>query len=175
MAEEKRCYRIVENAQKEVTRFENLAMKAIEASSDEDATIFLQEKAKYTENLANAQETHKLAEANAQKVRQMHDKLTNDINELKHRQSLIKANISVAKTQKSINKMGGGRAESALSKFDEIEQRSLNMLDRANAEAELNAPIMSDAEKLENKYKNSGTNVSDELAALKAKMNGNNG
>lgn len=170
MAEEKRCYRIVENLQKEVTRFEGLAMKAVAAGNDQDATVFLQEKMKLTGNLTAAQETHQVAEANATKVRQMHDKLTEDINELKRRQSTIKANLSVAKTQKTINKMGGGRAASAMNKFDQLEERAQNMLDRANAEAELNQPATSEADRLANKYKSTGADVSSELAALKASM-----
>lgn len=170
LAEEKRCYRILDSINKEVARFDGLAMKAVQAGNDQDATIFLQEKAKLSSDLVNAQTTHQAAEANATKMRQMHDKLTTDIQELKRRQGSIKATIAVAKTQQKINKMGGVNADAAVSKFNDYEQKAQNMLDRAEAEASLNAPVEREADRLASKYATSGVDVSGELAALKVSM-----
>lgn len=170
MAEEKRCYRILDDINKEVARFDGLAIKAVQAGNDNDATVFLQEKAKVSADLANATATHQAAEANALKMRQMHDKLTADIQELKRRQGSIKATISVAKTQSKINKMGGVNADAAISKFNDYEQKAQNMLDRAEAETTLNTAVVSEADKLASKYDSVKTDVSGELAALKASM-----
>lgn len=170
MAEETRCRRIVEGIEQNIAKYEGLAIKAIQAGNDGDATVFLQEKAKYASDLAAAQTTLQAASANATKMRQMHDKLTSDINALKARQASIKAAISVAETQNRINKMGNVTANDAMSKFSHYEAQAQSMLDRANAEAELNAPTVSDADALAARYAATPTDVSDELAALKAKM-----
>lgn len=170
MAEEKRCYRVLESITKEVERFDSLAMKAVMAGNDADATVFLQEKAKLSAELTSAQTTYQSAEANATKMRQMHDKLTSDIQELKRRQSSIKATIAVAKTQQKINKMGGINAEASISKFNDLEAKAQNMLDRAEAEVELNSSLESKADNLANKYEEVGVDVSGELEALKASM-----
>lgn len=170
MAEERRCYRILDTVEKEVERFDALAVKAVKAGNDADATIFLQEKAKVSTELASARTTYEAASANALKMRKMHDKLTEDIQELKRRQGSIKAAISVAKTQEKINKMGGVDAQAAISKFGEYEQKAQNMLDRAEAAAELNTAPTNEAEKLAEKYGASTIDVSGELAALKASM-----
>ena len=170
MAEEKRCARIVEGIQENMAKYEGLAIKAVQAGNDGDATVFLQEKAKHTADLANAQITLQAAVANSTKMRQMHDKLTEDINNLKARQASIKATISVAETQNRINKLGGVTADDAMAKFSSYEAKAQNMLDRANAEAELNAPAVSTADALAAQYTSTPTDVSAELAALKAKM-----
>lgn len=170
MAEETRCKRIVDGIQANIAKYEGLAMKAIQAGNDGDATVFLQEKAKYTSDLAAAQTTLQAASANATKMRQMHDKLTADINALKARQASIKATISVAETQSRINKMGSVTADDALTKFASYEAKAQSMLDRANAEAELNAPTVSAADTLAARYNSDAADVSAELAALKEKM-----
>lgn len=170
MAEEKRCMRIVEDITTEIARLDKLSIKAVQAGNDADATVFLQEKAKVSANLATAQTTFNVAKENATRMRQMHDKLTEDINSLKSRQANIKATISVAKTQSKINKMGGVNTEDTISKFNDYEQKAQNMLDRAEAEAELNTTPVSQAEELASKYENDGTDVSAELQALKARM-----
>lgn len=79
------------------------------------------------------------AKANADKMRQMHDKLVADIEELNARKATIKAKAAVAKTQSKVNEMtsAGDRAEGARSAFDRMEAKADEMLDRANAVAEL--------------------------------------
>ncbi len=170
MAEEKRCRRIVDDIQQNIAKYEGLAIKAIQAGNDGDATVFLQEKAKYTAELTSAQTLLQAASENANKMRQMHDKLTADINTLKARQASIKATISVAETQSRINKMGSVTANDAMAKFSSYEAKAQSMLDRANAEAELNAPAVSAADALAAQSSSDSSDVSAELAALKAKM-----
>ena len=60
-----------------------------------------------------------------------------------------------------------------MSAFDRMEEKANNMLDRANAMAELNASAMeSSLDNLESKYDSPTTSpaIDDELAALKAQM-----
>lgn len=170
MAEEKRCKRLLDGILDDIAKYEKLAMKAIQSGSDADATVFLQEKTRVSANLAGAQATYDAAYQNATKMRQMHDKLTSDINDLRARKESIKATMSVAETQKKINAMGGANAQANLSKFNDYAAKAQQMLDQAEAEAALNAQPVREADALEAKYGTQDGAVADELAALKAKM-----
>jgi phage shock protein A len=108
-------------------------------------------------------------------MRQMHDKLVTDINELNARRDAIKAKIKVAKAQETVNKIGANMSSSqeSLSAFAKIEAKADRMLDEANAMADLNASTSFEdsVEELEKKYSaGNSPQVDDELAALKAKM-----
>jgi len=107
-------------------------------------------------------------------MRQMHDKLVNDINELNSRRDAIKAKIRVAKTQQDINRIQSSVSDSAssISAFERMEAKADAMLDRANAEAELNSTeATSEVDALASKYDAApDAAVESELAALKAKL-----
>lgn len=176
MAEETRAKRELDECNAEVTKYQNYAVKAVEAGNDEDARQFLVKKNQLVEKQAALQQAYDLAAANATKMRQMHDKLVKDINELNSRKDAIKAKIAVAKTQERINKMGSSvaGAENNMSAFARMEAKADKMLDQANAMAELNASSEdADVENLAAKYENTSTTsleVDDELAALKASL-----
>ena len=108
------------------------------------------------------------------KMRQMHDKLVNDINALNDRKDAIKAKIKVAKTQQKINKMTSnvGDSSASIAAFERMEAKADAMLDLANAETELNqTAATSEVQNLAAKYDAApDAAVQDELAALKAKL-----
>lgn len=176
MAEETRAKRELDECNAEVTKYQNYAVKAVEAGNDEDARQFLVKKNQLVEKQAALQQAYDLAAANASKMRQMHDKLVKDINELNSRKDAIKAKIAVAKTQERINKMGSSvaGAENNMSAFARMEAKADKMLDQANAMAELNTSSEdANVENLAAKYENTSTTspeVDDELAALKASL-----
>lgn len=176
MAEETRSKRELDECNAEVTKYQNYAVKAVEAGNDEDARQFLVKKNQLVEKQAALQQAYDLAAANATKMRQMHDKLVKDINELNSRKDAIKAKIAVAKTQERINKMGSSvaGAENNMSAFARMEAKADKMLDQANAMAELNTSSEdANVENLAAKYENTSTTspeVDDELAALKASL-----
>ncbi len=170
MAEEQRCKRILDGINDEIAKYEGLAMKALQAGNEADATVFLQEKSRVSANLEGAQTTYNAARQSARRMRQMHDKLTNDINELRSRKESIKATMSVAETQKKINAMGGTNAQANLSKFDDYAAKAQQMLDQAEAEATLNTEPVCEADALAAKYSAQDDNISAELAAMKAKL-----
>ncbi|MEI3232206.1 MAG: hypothetical protein V8S24_13860 [Gordonibacter pamelaeae] len=60
------------------------------------------------------------AHENASKMRQLHDKLVDDIEELNARREMIKAKVSVAKTQNLVNEYAPrtDKASGALDAFD---------------------------------------------------------
>ena len=170
IAEEKRCHRLVDDNEAEVNRMEELAKKALTAGNEGDARTFLGKK----QQLATAgAELVKAYEA-AQKMRQMHDKLVSDIENLKSRRETIKAKVAVAKTQEKVAGFtsGSDRAESAVAAFDRMEAKADRMLDTADAMAELNEDPTDDIADLEQKYSSVADSaaVDDELARLKAEM-----
>lgn len=173
MADEQRAKRELDECTAEINKLQAYAEKAVAAGNDDDARQFLAKKQTLVTKQQAFQQTYTLAADNATKMRQMHDKLVNDINELDSRRDTIKAKMKVAKAQQTVNKMtsGMGKAESSLSAFDRMEAKADRMLDEANAMAELNtAGADNSIKNLEDKYKVSAPAVDDELAAIKAKM-----
>lgn len=176
MAEETRAKRELDECNAEITKFQNYAVKAVESGNDEDARQFLAKKNQLVEKQTALQQAYTLASANATKMRQMHDKLVKDINELNAKKDSIKAKIAVAKTQERINKIGSSvaGAENSMSAFARMEAKADKMLDEANAMADLNLSAEeADIDNLAAKYDdNSAASpaVEDELAALKAQL-----
>ncbi len=175
MAEETRCKRALDECNAEIAKFQNYAVKAVEAGNDDDARQFLTKKNQLLEKQASLQQAYTLAADNAAKMKQMHDKLVGDINELNTKKEAIKAKMAVAKTQERINKIASSvaGAENNMSAFGRMEAKVDKMLDEANAMAELNDlsandPTAALAEKYEDKQE--ATAVDDELAALKASL-----
>ena len=173
MADEAKAKRNLDECNAEIARMQQYAEKAVVAGNDADATRFLTEKSKLVAKQATLQQVYDVSAANAMKMRQMHDKLVNDIAELDSRKDAIKAKIRLAKAQQDINKMTSKvNSESSFASFQRMEDKADAMLDAAAAEAELNATTASsEVDNLAAKYDGSpDAAVQDELAALKAKM-----
>ena len=175
MADELSAKRRLDECQAEIARYTNAATNAVKAGQDNDARILLEKKQSLSAKLTDLQQTYNLAHANATKMRQMHDKLVNDIAELETRKDTIKAKINVAKAQERINKVtdAAGDASDNLAAFDRMEDKADRLLDEAMAHAELNEGPKDEAADLADKYGGGSSNMSveDELAAIKASMN----
>lgn len=174
IAEEARCARAVAENKREVEKYDGLARRALEAGNEGDARTFLAKKQQLEaqgEGLATAADA---ARGNADKMREMHDKLVRDIETLRGRREAIKAKVAVARTQDKVNEASsaGDGAAAALSAFDRMEAKADEMLDRSNAMADLNAAPVDAAAELERKYAEAGSTaaVDDELARLKEEM-----
>lgn len=174
MADEKRAKRELDECQAEIDKLQSYAEKAVKAGNDDDARQFLMKKQSLSEQLTAYQQTYLIAADNAAKMRQMHDKLVNDISELSVKRDTIKAKMKVAKAQQTVNKIGANMsgADKNLSAFGKMEAKANRMLDEANAMADLNSTSFEDSmEELQRKYDTvASPEVDDELAALKAKM-----
>lgn len=174
MAEESKAKRQLDECVAEIEKMQTYAMKAVEAGNDDDARQFLAKKKQLEEKKTALEQSYQLAAANASQMKQMHEKLVNDINSLEARRDSIKAKMAVAKTQQTLNRIGNSavNAESNLAAFDRMEDKAQRMLDEANAMAELNKVGNADSvEDLTKKYDaQPDMAVEDELAALKAKM-----
>lgn len=175
MADEKRAKRELDECNAEIEKFQNYAVKAVEAGNDDDARQFLEKKNQLVAKQTSLQQTYDLAFANATKMRQMHDKLVKDIDELNDRRDAIKAKMAVAKTQQRLNEIGASviGAENNMTAFARMEAKADKMLDEANAMTELNTDTeAANINNLAAKYETStvDTAVEDELAALKASL-----
>ena len=167
MAEETRAKRVLDETNQEIEKMQNYAMKAVAAGNDDDARQFLTKKKQLEDKKVSIQQTYDLAAANAAKMKQMHDKLVNDINELNSKRDAL------AETQEKMNKLSSklGNAGSSISDFEKLEAKIDKRLDEANAMAELNSTSDS-IDDLASKYDTApvASGVEDELAALKASM-----
>lgn len=174
MAEETRTKRMVDANAEEVKKYEDLAKKALLAGNEGDARVFLTKKQELAAAGAKLAVTYEAARANADKMRQMHNKLVDDIETLRSRREAIKAKVAVAKTQDKVNKLStaSDKAEGAMAAFDRMEQKADQMLDRANAIAELNTEPVNEVDTLEKKYVSAegDSAVDAELARLKAEI-----
>ena len=173
MAEEKRAKRVLDECREDVEKMENYAMKALEAGNENDAKKFLERKVELSKKEKELEEAYNLATTNAEKMREMHDKLVSDINELESRRTMLKGKMAVAKTQDKINKIGSSvtDANTSISQFERMEDKVNKALDEANAMAELNKSPKDDIKDLAAKYDdNKDTDVEDELEKLKAKL-----
>jgi len=173
MAEESRTKRLVEENNKEVAKFTDLAKKALMSGNEEDARVFLTKKQELENVGAGLQTSAALAHENAVKMRQMHDKLVKDINSLNARRQTIKAKAAVARTQERVNELSGAsKVEGAMTAFNRMEDKVNRQLDMATAKAELDSAPLDEALALEEKYRgvNIDSSVCDEMANLKAQL-----
>lgn len=171
MAQEQKAKRQLEDCTADIQKMQDYAKRAVEKGNDEDARQFLAKKAQLTEQQTSLQQAYTLANENSVKMKQMHDKLVAQINELTAKRDAIKAKVAVAKAQEKVNKIGESvdKANAGISAFDRMEDKADEMLDRANAMAQLSQSKDS-VEDLTKKYDNPDSNVEDELAALKRQM-----
>lgn len=176
MAEEKRCKRLVDDNNDEIARYEGLARKALQAGNEDDARVFLSKKKQLETKGEGLQQAYETAHENSVKMQEMHDKLVNDIEELKSRRETIKAKVAVANTQNMVNDYTASarsdKADSALAAFDRMEAKADRMLDTSDAMSELNAEPVDEVEELEAKYSAATQNdeIDDEIERLKQEM-----
>ncbi len=173
MAEEKRAKRAYDEGVAEVEKLQRYAEKAVLAGNDADAKVFLSEKAAKAANLESLKGAWDLAAANAAKMREMHDKLTEQLKQVEDRKAAIRAKAAMVKSQQKANEIKSDLDGSSLAAFDALEEKLNRKLDEAEAAAELNTK-KDDMADLLAKYDDDATvqdsGVEDELAALKAKL-----
>jgi len=173
MAEEKRTKRLVDENQAEIAKYEDYAKRALKAGNENDARTFIAKKQELENVGAGYMTAYAAAHENAVKMRQMHDKLSSDIEALKARREMIKSKVTVAKTQETLNNASTttSKSQGAMNAFDRMEDKANRMLDEANAMAELNMEPIDEAKALEEKYASQSTaSVEEELNKLKEEM-----
>lgn len=175
MAEEKAAKRKLDDCESEIAKMDEYARRAVAAGNDGEAKQFLAKKANLVSQRDALDQSYTMACENSMKMREMHDKLEQDIAELKSRQSMLKAKLSVAETKKKMNKLSSGIDEAGnhMAAFNKMEEKVNRMMDEADAMEELNGTReKNDVDALEKKYAQMSNDsaLDDELAALKAEM-----
>lgn len=179
-ADERRAQRALDECQAEIKKLQRYAEKSVEAGDEDAARRFLEKKAIQSEKLIDLQTEHDAASANADKMKQMEDKLESDMNKLEARYTEIKGKMAAAKTQQELNS-GGSPLGSAHAAFDTLEEKASRALYEAEALAELRAgakeddldDLMAELEKSMEKggaAKPTVERAEDELAAIKQKL-----
>ena len=157
----------------EIAKYQGLAIQALQAGNEGDAKIFLAKKQNLETVGASLETAYAVAHENATKMSQLHDKLTADIAQLQAKKQAIKAKVSIANTQETVNKYTGtaDKFDKVMGEFEKMEQKADKMLDIANAKAELEAEPIDEAAAIEAKYQAGMTaSVDDELARLKEEL-----
>ncbi len=174
IAEEKACKRKLDECESEIYKMTEFAKKAVMSGDDSAAKQFLAKKADLEAQRDALTQQYTVACENSAKMREMHDKVSNDISALRSKRDTLKAKIKVAETQAKINKMtGASSALGNMSRFDEMEDKINRKLDEADAMASLNgAEATSTIDALAAKYEDGEKSaaVDAELEALKASM-----
>lgn len=172
MADAAKANRDAADCQADIARYQKAAENALISRNEGDAKKLIAQKQKLEEKYKALQQAADLANANADKMRQMYDKLASDIETLETRKDAIKAKTAAAKAQQSINRLVSGLPDtnSSLEAFDRMDARASKQLDAAMAEAQLNETSFS--EDLAEKYSGSGSDVSvdSELEEMKKKL-----
>ena len=175
MAQESAAKRKVAECEDEIKKMENYAKKALQAGNEADARMFLEKKESIKIKLDSLEKEKMIAVENSLKMREMHDKLTSDIQKLNAKRNEIKAKIKMAKSAEKINSMTSSTGISGkMDSFNSIEEKVDRMLDEANASIELNSPKKDEVVDLMKKYDSgeseSSSAVDEELERLKKEM-----
>lgn len=163
IAEESAIKRKVLDCEAEVKKMEDYARKALQAGNEGDARLFLEKKESLKIKLESLSKSSEIATANANRMREMHDKLTSDIQVLVGRRNEIKAKVKMAKTTQKMAEMNTvTRTSGNISAFEAMEEKANRMLDEASAMAELNTAPKDDVDELAKKYDSTeSSNISD--------------
>ena len=175
MAQESAAKRKVAECEDEIKKMESYAKKALQAGNEADARMFLEKKESIKIKLESLEKEKMIAVENSLKMREMHDKLTSDIQKLNAKRNEIKAKIKMAKSAEKINSMTSSTGISGkMDSFNSIEEKVDRMLDEANASIELNSPKKDEVDDLMKKYDSgeseSSSAVDEELERLKKEM-----
>ena len=175
MAQESAVKRKVTECEDEIKKMESYAKKALQAGNEADARMFLEKKESIRIKLESLEKEKMIAVENSLKMREMHDKLTSDIQKLNAKRNEIKAKIKMAKSAQKINSMTSSTGISGkMDSFNSIEEKVDRMLDEANASIELNSSKKDEVDDLMKKYDSvepeSSSAVDEELERLKKEM-----
>ncbi|MEG0109163.1 MAG: PspA/IM30 family protein, partial [Lachnospiraceae bacterium] len=107
MAAESKAKRELDECETELEKMQSYAQKAVLAGNDADARIFLEKKNQLSQKKESLQQTYTMAQDSSNKMREMYEKLSKDIQEVTAKKNELKAKITMAKTQSKLNQVGG--------------------------------------------------------------------
>lgn len=178
IAEEMAVGRKLADCEAEITKYGKYAEAAVRAGNDDDARKFLTYKQQASAKLADLQKSYAIAKENSEKMRQMSQKLTSDIEAASAKMDELKNKMNVAREQEKLQQMSAklGNMGSSLNQADSLFDAVQKKIDSIDAKASLDQELDPNREKkaLEAKYSaaasDSAISVEDELAKLKSSL-----
>ena len=167
---EKKCLKDKEDVQKEIDQFNSIAEKAVRAGNDDDATQALQHVTELEEKLDRANQRYEKAAASAKALRDKLTEMSDNIKTMEERAAGIRADMATAKVTEKVSKVKVN--DSAFKTFDRLAEKAEKERMAAETLEEFEDKKHEDKnEDLAKKYSTAkGPDVSDRLAALKAKV-----
>lgn len=102
--EERITAQINENSE-QISKYQEFAEKAVKAGNDDDAKIFIEKKQSYSEKNEKLNKTYASLKLNLNRMKELHDKLTENINELETRRQEALNKMTVAQSQEIMNEI----------------------------------------------------------------------
>lgn len=170
IATQKRSQQQYNQAQSQANQWQSRAQLALQKGDEELAREALQRKKGYAETAATVKTSLDSQTAQVDILKRNLTALESKISEAKAKKDMLKARMASARTQEQLhNTMGSLNTSGALAAFDRMEEKVLQMEARSQATAELagGSGLEEQFRKLE-----AGSDVDDELAAMKAQLAG---
>jgi phage shock protein A len=167
IADEKRLQQQLKQNQSQSKNWESKAMLALKKGDERLATEALKQKKTYDQLVTSIQPQWEQQNTLSSKLKDSLRALESKIDEARRKKEILIARQKRAEAQKKIHDvMTGMNDRSAFATFDRMEQKVMEIEAQADAAVEL------EMESLDDQFKalEAGSEVDDELAALKAKM-----
>lgn len=167
IAAQKRSEKQYNDAQNEINKWQRNAQLALQKGDENLARQALERKKTYTDTSTALKSSLDQQSTQVESIKRNLVQLESKISEAKTKKEMLKARITTAKAQEQLEGMVRGmNTNSAMSAFERMEEKVLMQEARAQSAAELaGADLETQFAKLE-----SGSDVDDELAALKQQM-----
>ncbi|MEH2316348.1 PspA/IM30 family protein [Nostoc sp.] len=167
IASQKRSEKQYNDAQNEINKWQRNAQLALQKGDENLARQALERKKTYTDTSAALKASLDTQSTQVETLKRNLIQLESKISEAKTKKEMLKARITTAKAQEQLQGMVRGmNTSSAMSAFERMEEKVLIQESKAQALGELaGADLETQFAQLEG-----GSDVDDELAALKAQM-----
>lgn len=167
IAAQKRTEKQYNDAQNEINKWQRNAQLALQKGDENLARQALERKKTYTDTSTALKTSLDQQNVQVETLKRNLIQLESKISEAKTKKEMLKARITTAKAQEQLQGMVRGmNTSSAMSAFERMEEKVLMQEARAQSAAELaGADLETQFARLE-----AGSDVDDELAALKAQM-----
>ncbi|MCX6147895.1 MAG: PspA/IM30 family protein [Candidatus Kapabacteria bacterium] len=168
IANEKSLDRKLEKAKKEKEEWQTRAMQAVNANRDDLAKSALERKAIVEKNILDLEPIFIQAKETANKLRGQLDTTKSKLEEVRQRQGVLIARSQAAKAEKQLSQSLAGIGDSAIGKFDKMEQK----IEKLESEASAYSQLAGETTSLDDEFKKLSVSSSsdDELLKLKAQM-----
>jgi phage shock protein A len=167
IAAQKRTEKQYNDAQNEINKWQRNAQLALQKGDENLARQALERKKTYSDTSTALKTSLDQQNVQVETLKRNLIQLESKISEAKTKKEMLKARITTAKAQEQLqNMVSGMNTSSAMSAFERMEEKVLMQEARAQSAGELaGADLETQFARLE-----SGSDVDDELAALKAQM-----